>query len=110
MVRIRWGDLQPGRRDPNVRSLVVEGLRIAICQTHLGYFAMRDCCPHKTVPLTRWGLLTQPTEMLCTLHGCQFDLTTGERSLASGKGCPRDRMQLDFIRVSEDGDELVLEV
>lgn len=111
MVKTRWADLQHGRKDPNVRGFKIGGQRIAVCQTSLGYFAMLDSCPHDSVRLTKYGYLREPAEIFCSMHACQFDLTTGKRSDASQDAtCPRNVSDLALIKVTQDGEELVFEV
>ena len=57
-------------------SVNVNGIKILICNTEEGFFAVQDMCTHALVPLC--GGLIQGTLISCPLHGAVYDLKSGE--------------------------------
>ncbi len=109
MIRVRLAELQNGHYD-DVLILTIGERRFAVCRTSLGYFVVRDYCPHARLPLTEVGRLKRPGEIQCTAHGCEFNLRTGERCDSSKNGCPKTGMRLDLVQVDQDGDELIVDI
>jgi nitrite reductase (NADH) small subunit len=80
------------------RAATVEGRRIAVFNTGLGWFALDDACPHRGGPLSD-GILADSC-VSCPLHERRFDLRTGE-------GLDGDGPATAHRVVVDDGDVLV---
>lgn len=68
----RVGDLKKGQ----VKTFIVAGQRIALCNVEGTYFATQDLCTHDGGPLGEgelWGY-----DIECPRHGGRFDVRTGQ--------------------------------
>jgi len=69
---LKTSDLPQGRG----KCVELNGKRIAIFHTALGYFAIDDGCTHADASMAEGGLVDDCT-VECPWHGAQFDLKTG---------------------------------
>jgi nitrite reductase/ring-hydroxylating ferredoxin subunit len=60
-----------------MRTIDVQGKRIAIAHIGNEFFAIDDTCSHEECSLGTEGLLEEQT-VVCGCHGAQFDITTGD--------------------------------
>ena len=63
--------------------------------------AFVNACPHQFLPLDHHGpgiLSADGTRLMCTVHGAQFDIATGEGAAGLGLGCA-----LDPVPVTKSG-------
>jgi nitrite reductase (NADH) small subunit len=65
------------------RALTVEGRRIAIFRSAVGWFALDAVCPHRGGPLED-GIVCDRA-VICPLHDRRYDLATGA-PLGAGDG------------------------
>lgn len=66
------GDVSVGQ----VHVVESTGIRIALCRTDNGIYAVEDVCSHDGSPLDQGELLGDRIE--CPRHGATFDVTTGK--------------------------------
>jgi 3-phenylpropionate/trans-cinnamate dioxygenase ferredoxin subunit len=64
--------IEPGHAE----AFDIVGLRIVVCNTEDGYFAVDDECTHDGGSLDQ-GIL-DGREIECPRHGARFDVTTGK--------------------------------
>lgn len=64
--------LETGR----VQVIEAEGVRVAVCRTESGVFAIEDVCSHDSGPLDQGELIGDEIE--CPRHGARFDVRTGK--------------------------------
>ena len=68
----RVGDVPPGR----VKTVSVNGHRLALCNVEGTFFATQDLCTHDGGPLGEGELIDHEIE--CPRHGGRFDVRTGD--------------------------------
>jgi 3-phenylpropionate/trans-cinnamate dioxygenase ferredoxin subunit len=66
------GDVRQGQ----VKTLRVNGHRVALCNVEGTYFATQDLCTHDGGPLGEGELIDYEIE--CPRHGGRFDVRSGE--------------------------------
>ena len=69
----RINDLRPGTC---VSFELPDGNELAVYNVDGEYYATDNSCPHRGAPLTQGTLCGHVME--CWLHGCQFDVRSGE--------------------------------
>lgn len=65
------GELAPGQ----VKTVIVKGKRIALCNAQGHYYAVGDVCSHDQGPLGQGEVDGDTIE--CPRHGARFDVKTG---------------------------------
>jgi 3-phenylpropionate/trans-cinnamate dioxygenase ferredoxin subunit len=68
----RTADINPGE----LARFDVEGVAIAVANTHGQFFAIDDTCTHEQCSLAQEGTLDGRV-VTCGCHGAQFDVMTG---------------------------------
>lgn len=61
----------------SMKTIQVEGKKIALAHVDGDWFAIDDTCSHAECSLGSQGFL-DGTAVICGCHGAQFDLTTGD--------------------------------
>lgn len=59
-----------------VHVVELDGIRIALCRTSSGVYAVEDVCSHDGSPLNQGELLGEQIE--CPRHGARFDVRNGK--------------------------------
>ena len=96
---IKKTDLPQGKS----KCVVLNGRRIALFHTGLGYFAIDDGCTHDDASLADGGLVDDCT-VECPWHGAQFDLKTGAAK------CMPAVEPVQAYPVREQGEDIEVEI
>lgn len=91
-------DITPG----TVRPATIGTRTIAIANVGGKFYAFQNPCTHMGGHLSE-GMVMGPV-VVCPLHGCQFDITTGER--LSG---PTNR-PIKTFKIKVDGDNVLVDL
>ena len=89
--------------DGGVKSLVLQGRRIALARIGRDVFALDDRCPHWGGPLGAGTISVARREIVCPWHRFRFDLASGA-CVASNlrKPAQRHAVTIDGTRVLVD--------
>jgi nitrite reductase (NADH) small subunit len=79
----------------SVRSVVLDGKRIALYHTARGFFASDNVCPHRGGPLAEGDLIGN--EIVCPWHLWSFDVESG-----ANPGNPESVMRTHEVRLEGD--------
>jgi 3-phenylpropionate/trans-cinnamate dioxygenase ferredoxin subunit len=78
-------ELAPG----TARSVVLDGVRVAVVRIDDDVYAISDVCSHQDVSLAEGEVLAHDREIECWKHGSTFSLVDGEpQSLPATKAVP----------------------
>lgn len=69
---LKVSDIPPGQ----MRVIVVEGVRVAVCNVGGAFYAIEDVCTHDEGPLGEGKVVDGQVE--CPRHGGRFDVKTGQ--------------------------------
>ena len=83
-----------------IKSVEVDGERVALCNVDGEYYAVHDECTHEQFPLSAGDL--DDRRLTCSLHGACFDVRSGEVLALPAT----DAVKTYEVKV-EDGDVLV---
>ena len=82
----------------------VDGVALALIRHRDGWAVVDRDCPHARCSLVRDGEVVDGTTLVCTCHGSEFDLRTGEVLLD-----PADRpLGVRSVEPSGDGRSLLI--
>jgi nitrite reductase (NADH) small subunit len=90
-------DLTPG----SVMEAVVDGRRVAVCNTGEALHAVDAICPHAGGPLAHGAL--HEHMLVCPYHAWEFDCRTGEHDY-------NPAVKLDTFAVKAEGDDILVDV
>lgn len=64
------------------RSIALEGVEVAIFRLEGRFYAIENTCPHRGASLGEGKLAGE--EVICPLHGWQFNIKTGRLPMGGG--------------------------
>ena len=85
-----------------VKPAEAQGLRLLVCHTDQGFYAVDDTCTHDDGPLADGWLDGNAIE--CPRHGARFDVTTGKVL------CLPAAVAIRSYPVRIDGDQVLVSV
>jgi nitrite reductase/ring-hydroxylating ferredoxin subunit len=61
----------------SLKLLILNGKKIALAHTGVGFSAFDNACPHQFEPLHK-GVLNIHNQVICRLHNYRFNMKTGQ--------------------------------
>lgn len=98
-------DVDPAAAEGTIVAADADGLELAVIR-HAGGWAVTDrYCPHAGCSFVRDGEVVDGSILVCSCHGSEFDLRTGEVLQD-----PADRpLRLRRVQPSADGTHLIVD-
>jgi nitrite reductase/ring-hydroxylating ferredoxin subunit len=99
-------EVDPAAPEGTILAAEADGVALALIRHADGWAAIDRECPHARCSLVRDGEVVDGSTLVCTCHGSEFDLRTGEVLLD-----PADQpLNLRPVQPSADGRSLLIDL
>ncbi len=88
--------------DSEMKSFVVSGVSIVVCNVNNNFYAFRDECSHELLPLSDGDI--DGDKITCIYHGAEFDVKNGEAT------CLPATEPIEVYEVKVEGDDILVKI